>query len=695
LRSAVRAITLGLIVSVACAGVAAGAIEEQDLADLDIEDLLDIVVDVEVTTVSKKAQRASEAPAAVSVITQEDLRRSGVTTIPEALRMVPGLQVARVSGNRWAITARGFNRLFSEKPLVLIDGRSVQELLFAGVFWDVQDTLIEDIDRIEVIRGPGGSLWGSEAVNGVVNVVTKKSEDTQGLLVTGGGGNVERRFGSVRYGGEIGDDAHYRVYFKHFDRTELADRGGIEANDETQSFRGGFRLDWHLGPHDLLTLQGEGYGGESGATIQLPDTGSPPNYITRDEGGTEVFGGHVLGRWTHTFSERSDLLLQFYHDRTDRSDVFLEHRRNTWDVDFQHHFEWDMQPISILDSVGLVWGTRYRRTADDVTENDVVAFDPDFRKDDLFSGFAQGEFGLFEDHLRISGGIKLEHNSYTGFEWQPNARIAWLPHERHTIWASISRAVRTPSRLNHDISGIFGAIANPLSLPFDVLVRLKGNRDFAVEKLIAYELGYRVKPVDSLFFDLAAFYYDYDDLFTMELDDWAPGFPFFGFDLTFQNGMKGKSWGGEAIARWQILRYWRVEAGYSFIKLKLDARTLDDPMSVLFSLMFDQEFAEGQSPRHQAQFRSRLDLPWNFEFDASLYYVDDVSTVEGIAGSVKIPSYLRGDFQLGWRPTEKLEFSLALLNAFDDSHPEWTSEFGYLATRIPRSFYGKVTGRFF
>jgi iron complex outermembrane receptor protein len=619
---------------------------------------------------SKKEERWFESAAAVFVITQEDIRRSAVTSIPELLRMVPGLQVARVNGNHWVITARGFANIFAENLLVLIDGRSVYTPLFAGVYWDVQDVVLEDIERIEVIRGPGAALWGANAVNGVINIITESAKDTQGIYARGGGGNVEQGFTTARYGGKIGENVHYRGYFKYVNRDNFK-RQGIDpnANDDAEMFRGGWRLEWDVSERDLITFQGDIYSGDRGFTNDLI-FGGPPDFSPADfrTGEAEVGGGNVLTRWRHTFSERSDLALQFYFDRTELSQLIFDEDRNTWDIDFQHRFP------SVFGSE-VIWGLGYRHTADDTGDGPNIAFRPSSRSDDLYSGFAQAQIPFLNDALRLTLGTKVEHNDYTGWEVQPNGRIAWVPNERHTVWGAVSRAVRTPSRSNEDIQ--ISALIDPTDDPTDPtaprFIVVQGDNDVESEDLLAFELGYRVEPLDGLTFDLAAYYNRYRDLVTAEPTGLPPGPP-----GRLSNRMDGETYGFELAAHWRPTNWWHLRAGYTFLKVEFE---LDGSSRDIFS-----EAEEDDSPEHQVQLLSYMDLPYDLQLDAAFYYVDEVKGRD-------VSSYTRFDFRLGWEPRADLELFVVLQNAFDGKHAEWNTDSAIVATRIPRSIFAGVTFR--
>jgi iron complex outermembrane receptor protein len=405
-----------------------------DLTELSIEDLMKI----EITSVSKKAQKISDAAAAIFVITQEDIRRSGVTSIPEALRMAPGVEVARIDANKWAISARGFNSRFANKLLVLMDGRSVYSPLFSGVWWDVQDTMMEDIDRIEVIRGPGATLWGANAVNGVINIITKKAGDTLGGLVTAGGGTEEKGFGALRYGLKPAEDSDFRAYAKYFNRDRSVTSTGADAGDEWDAFRAGFRLDHETSARNNFTLQGDYYTGNAGTTYDVASITLP--YLNTFQKKSESAGGNIIGRWNHTFENDSEFSLQAYYDRSDRKDLFAAGVVDTADVDLQYRFKW-------FGGQEFVLGTGYRFTRDNIAnDNELRTADPASRSESLLSAFIQDDITLIDNRLHWVIGSKFEHNGYTGFEVQPNTRLIWTPSTTQSVWGAISRSVRTPSR---------------------------------------------------------------------------------------------------------------------------------------------------------------------------------------------------------------------------------------------------------
>ena len=645
------------------------------LADFDLESLLNM----EVTSVSKKQQKVSEAAAAVYVIGQEELRRSGATSIAEALRSVPGLEVARLDSHNWAVTSRGFNDTFANKLLVMMDGRSVYTPLFSGVYWDVQDTFMEDIERIEVIRGPGASLWGANAVNGVINIITKQAKDTQGGLVFGGGGTEERGFGGARYGGKISSNVFYRVYGKYTARDSSVVPNGLAANDAWDMIRSGFRIDWDASEKNLLTLQGDVYDGDLDQTITLFSSSAPHGSFTAPHN-INVSGGNVIGRWTHQIQDESDFTVQAYFDKTRRDYVLIDETRDTFDLDMHHRF-----PLG--DRQEIIWGTGYRVSADEIANSFDLSFDPADRTTHLFSGFLQDEIMLIEDELTLTLGTKIEHNDFTGFEFQPSGRMAWTPRPKHTVWASAARAVRTPARSEANGRLRVDTEDSPLADFFPGLSLISGvvNSDpnFKSEDLNAFEIGYRVQPHDRLTLDIASFYNLYDNLRSGDL-----GVPLFELNpppphLNFivGNDLSGETYGTELAANWQVTDWWRWSLSYTFLDMQIhtDPGILDTSQELL---------AEKGSPNHRFAFRSMIDLPRDFEFDAGIRH----------AGSMErnaVPSYLVMDVRLGWRPTSNLELSIAGQNLLDDRHLEYVPDAVRIQrTEVQHSVYAKATWRF-
>ncbi len=643
--------------------------DELDLTTLSLTELYN----VEITTVSKRGESLAKAKAAVHVITQEDIRRSGATSIPELLRLAPGMNVAQVNSNTWAISARGFNWVYAGKLLVLIDGRTVYNHIFSGVFWDEQDYVLEDIERIEVIRGPGAALWGANAENGVINIITKKAKDTQGGILSAGGGDEEQGFGTLRYGGQLNDNTYYRIYTKYFDRDSFKDTSDSDAHDEWDQFRSGFRLDSDLSEDHSLTLQGDIYNGESGIVRQIPVL-TPP-YLSVDAADIHMSGGNILARWESSFTYNSKTSFQLYYDRARREENNTSTERNTFDLEFQHNF-----PIG--DSHYIIWGLGYRFIKDDLNGDLFISFDPETRDSDLYSAFLQDDITLIEDRLYLTAGTKLEHNDYSGFEIQPSLRMSWLPLKGHTAWAAISKAVRTPNRLNHDATIPFSAFPNKDGST--ILLQIYGNDDVESHNLTAYELGYRFQPAERTSIDFTAFYNDHGSLITIEQGNTFYETnslqPYLVVPLYFDNEMKGESYGAELTATYQVTKRWKLTAWYTWLEMQLhQTGSSTDTTSAA---------AEGYSPKHQFHIRSNLDLPYHLELDTALYYVDSLPELD-------ISDYFRFDIRLGWRPASNLEVSIAGQNLLDDRHEEFLSERGGIgATEIERVVYGKVTWRF-
>ena len=633
-----------------------------DLTDMSLEALMNI----EVTSVSKKPQKQSEAAAAIFVITNDDLRRWGVTNVPEALRRVPGIDVARIDANKWAITSRGFNSRFANKLLVLIDGRSVYTPLFAGVYWDSQDVVLEDVERIEVIRGPGGTLWGANAVNGVINIITKNAADTQGNMVSVTAGNEVKGIGSVRHGGKLKNGADYRIYAKYNSYDEGYNRDG--AHDDWRSGQIGFRTDWVKTDRDDITLQGDYYRGTAGQLVNVP-AGSSPTTIVPTVNDTDTNGGNLLFRWSHKLENASNFALQLYYDHVGLDGEVLFEDRDTFDADFQHHFKW-------REKHDIVWGLHYRHTSDDTDNNATFSLDPSSRRVNLYSTFIQDEFSLREN-LRLTAGVKLEHNDFSGFEYQPNVRLAWTVDENQTWWGSVSRAVRTPSRGESDVT--LRLVPPPASDP-GIPVLATGNSDYDSEDLIAYELGYRLNYNNLWSVDVAAFYNDYDKLRTLDpaFDPGPPPAVLFPFD----NNMKGKTYGLELAGQWQVRKGWRLNASYSWLDMQLRLTNGSNAT--------DSKDAENASPVSKATIWSALDLGHSLQFDAALRYVGDV-TVTG----VNIDSYVEADLRLGWKAKPGLELSLIGQNLLDNRHAEYLPDFiNTQPTEVERSIYGRVTWSF-
>ena len=643
-----------------------------DYTEMSLEDLLNVTV----VSAAKKEQLISETNAAIFVITQETLKRSGATSIMDALRMVPGIQVARIDANKWAISARGFNDGFANKLLVLKDGRTLYSPLFSGVFWDIQDTVLEDIERIEVIRGPGATLWGANAVNGVINIITKKSRDTQGSLVTVGAGTEERGFGTVRHGGKVGSDTYYRLFAKYFNRDGGDYFTGGDAEDDWDSCRTGFRLDWR----EKVTLQGEIFSGAAGWEMVVPPMGAPSPSIKRAD--SENRGGHLLGRWEDTLSNGSEMEFQVYYDRVIHNFIYADTTVDMVDAELNHRFQLGTRQE-------IIWGLGYRYSNERLDiKSPMMRDNSNGSGHQLFSGFVQDEISLIDERLRLTIGSKLEHNDYSGFEIQPNIRLLWTPEKVYSVWGSISHAVRTPSHSENSIELDRKAIPPGTFLPNfpgPGVMRITGSSDFDSEKLTAFELGFRVRPIESLFMDFATFYNVYDDVKSTKRGtphvDTIVGRPFMVVPAIIINGLEGESYGLEVAVDWVISANWQLKAAYSYLMISLENKNET-------AQCVSEKVYEGSSPQNQLSLMSSMSLPGDLDLDIWARYVDRLVAKD-------IDSYITADIRLGWHVTDNMELSITGQNLLDSSHPEFIPQFlSTIPTEVERSVYGKITIHF-
>jgi iron complex outermembrane receptor protein len=625
---------------------------------------------IEVTTVSKEPVKLIRTPAAVYVLTQEDIRRSGVTSIPEALRLVPGVDVARIDSDKWAIGVRGFEARFSRGLLVLIDGRTVYTPLFHGVYWESKDVLLEDVERIEVIRGPGGTIWGPNAVNGIINIITKNSRDTHGTLATASGGSLDQGIGAVRYGGGNGTSFDYRIYGKAFTRGPMfhSDQGQF---DDWRMQQTGFRADWSLPGRDIFTLQGDIYSADAGQRVTVASYSSP--FSTRVQQNAELSGGNLLGHWRRVVDEGSDFQLQLYYDRTNRDEVNFEESRDTFDADFLDH-------LTLPGNQNFLWGAGVLLSSGNVTPTSpLVVFTPNHRTDKLYDAFAQDEVPLISNRLALTVGAKFLHNIYTGFEIQPSVRLLWTPGPRQTIWAAVTRAVRTPSRIDEDRQLTALRNVNPLTFRRSI-----GDGKFVSEDLLGYEAGYRSLFTPTFYLDIAAFYNSYDHLLSSEpgtpfTETSSPSSPPHLVDPFFvRNGLQGPTYGIEIAPKWDLTHWWSLKGSYSYLRMsiKTSAQSLDSSTSLMNN---------GSSPRHDLVVQSSFDLPKRFEFDPTVHYVSALPA-QGVS------AYVTADARVGWTPNRHLELSFVGQNLLQPHHAEFGGDPGGLVG-IKRSAYGKITWR--
>jgi iron complex outermembrane receptor protein len=631
------------------------------LKKLSLEDLFNI----EVTSVSKNKESLGGAAAAVAVVTNEDIRRSGATTIADTLRLLPGIHVARQTADSWAVSSRGFSSINSEKLLVLSDTRSIYTPLYSGVFWDVQDFLLQDIERIEVVRGPGAALWGSNAVNGVINITTKSARDTQGVYVETGAGSNELAAVGARYGGKTANGLYYRIFGRYFDRGDSFN-SKTATSDDSRLGHLGFRADWEA-KQDTVTFQGDLYRANIGKlTPSISITGRPGPAGNLEVGAD---GGNVLGHWRHSINQASDLQFRMYYDRTHRNDPSFVDNLDTIDLDFQHR-------VAVGARQEILWGSNYRFTDNRNAGKVIFALQPTRSRDSLVSGFVQDQISI-ADSFRITVGTKLEHNDFSGFELQPSARAAWEFSSGHTVWTAVSRAARVPTRLERDI-------AVDVSTQAGTLYRLLGNKDFDSEKLTAYELGYRGQILKALAIDVSAFHNRYHGLASLELGATFtdPSLGKLVGPLMNQNLTAGTAQGIETLLTSSLRPYWRVSASHSYLNLELHPAGVDRNHG--------QRLA-GSTPRHHFGFRSFLDLPHSFQFDAQFRHLTAIRTLPASA-KPQLPGYSEVDARLAWRGWEQLELSLVGQDLLHNHH----AEFGAPDARgeIRRSVYAKIAWGF-
>ena len=648
----------------------------EKLSELPLETLLNM----EVTSVSRKSQRLADAAAAVFVISQDDIRRSGATTIPDLLRMAPGVQVARIDANKWAVSIRGINGRFASKLQVLKDGRSIYTPLFSGVYWEALDTPLEDIERIEVIRGPGAAMWGANAVNGVINIITRHAGDTQGIMLSGGAGSTEKGFGTARFGTKLSDSSSLRLYGKYVDKGPGVTADGADAPDGWNLASGGFRMDAQLTSSDTFTLQGDYFNGRYTDQFSLYTMQNPGVPVMQTANSTSA-GGNLLARWQRTLSDTDNISLQAYFDHSERDFLIIGENRNTLDLDFQHRF-------SLGSRQDILWGLGYRYSYDRTRGSQTLSLTLPNQGLNLYSAFLQDEITLLPEKLVLILGARVEHNDYTGIEIQPNGRLIWTPSPHHSFWGSVSRAVRTPSRAERYLNYQYTtAPAMPPVLPLPLQVDIIGTNSFRSEELMAYELGYRAELSSAFSFDLSLFYNQYKRLRVRQNGTPVPEPPAYTnliLNYPLSNDSHGYSYGAELSATWQPYDWWRLQAAYHYLYLNV---TLDNGSDDLINSV---NTSDG-SPRNQFSLRSGFNLGKQVELDLWLRAVDAVRYID----TYRIPGYLTMDARIAWRPVRSLELALVGQNLLQRRHQEYAPEFiKTTASEVPRSVYGKVTWNF-
>lgn len=594
-------------------------------------------MDIEVISVTRsEGQDVFTSPAAIYVITQEDIRRSGLDSVPELFRLVPGIHVGKVGSNLWSISIRGlFPSRANNKALVMIDGRAIYSPSFGGVYWDVQDVPLEIIDRIEVVRGPGGMLWGANAVNGVINIITKKAEETQGGTLTLGGGTEHRASSSVIYGGKSGEKGFYRVYGKWdlYDDFNFAD--GSDARDPWHLGKGGYRFDW-LDGTDSFTLQGDAYHSHLGFR---------PISSSGEHTRTHVYGTNVLGKWQRRIDEETSMHLQFYYDMTSRLSGEVDEQRHTGDIEFVHSFV-------PFEGHKMTWGLGYNIYTDERRRTFYADWANHIMTKQTFSGFVQDSFDLAPDLLNFTFGTKLERNQFTGFEYQPSMRLAYTPNEKHMYWTAVSRSVRTPMLLEDDVILGGGAILSP-------------NKDLESEVVTSYELGYRYRPSHKFFLDLTMFTNFHDGLIAD-----TP-------QKIRKNVSDGLTHGVEVAANWQAAENWRLEGNYSFAHIQM--KNVENNLN--------GDFWEGTYPKNMAGLTSYMDISDKLEFNTAFYYTDHLPLRP-------VHSRARLDIGFTYKPRENFEISIWGQNLLEPQDLEMTATSGPDIVEAERAIFAKATWRF-
>ena len=650
---------------------------QNDLKQMSLEQLSQI----EVTTPTKEPEKAFRTPSAIYVITGEDIRRSGVSSIPEALRLAPGVEVARIDSNKWAVGIRGFGSRLSRSVLVLIDGRTVYTTLLAGTYWEVQDTMLEDIDRIEVIRGPGGTIWGPNAVDGVINIITKRAKETQGALVSAGGGNVDQGFLNARYGGSRGDRLQYRFYGKAFTRGPEYHEDGRNF-DDWRSIQGGFRADWERDPNNIFTLQGDLYDEQAGESVVATSYTAP--YSSVLDQNALLSGGNIMGRWKRDQGEGRGFELQMYYDRTNRHEPNFGELRDTYDADFTQHWR-------LLSRNAVTWGVGARFShGDDLEVVSGLTFQPAQRTDRLLTGFIQDEFTVVRDKLSLIVGTKLLNTNFTDFAPEPSARLLWTPDKTTTVWAAATHAVRTPSDAERDffLSGFVGL--GPGGIPF--FARFNANRNFRPEQMNGYELGIRKLIGSKTYIDIAGFFNHYHDLFSEDITggpflEENPAPPHLLLPAEFGNGLIGQTKGVEVAPEWRPTDNWRLRGSYSFLHMNLEKGPNSMDIGSAPGIM-------GSSPQHQFFAQSSLDLSKALQFDVDVRYE---SALPGQTNEAKqyVHAYSTADARLAWQVSREFELSFVGRNLLQPHHVEFgadPSADGNVAfVGIRRSAYIKLT----
>jgi iron complex outermembrane receptor protein len=675
LRCSARVFKLVTFVFLACClalPVSAASVDVDQTAGNPVKQLtLEQLGNVEVTTATRAPEQVWRTSAAIYVITQEDIQRSGATTIPDALRLAPGVEVAQADSHTWSVGIRGFGSNLTRNVLVLIDGRTVYSTLLAGTYWEVQNVMLDDVERIEVIRGPGGTIWGPNAVNGVINIITKSTKDTHGVKASAGGGNLEQGFLNARYGGSNSRGLDYRIYELGFDRGPEFHPDGNNF-DRWRAIQAGFRVDWAKDQRDNLTFQGDIYDEGAGTGVNVANYSQP---YSQNIYGTELLsGGNVLGRWKKTYAEGKDFQLQAFYDRTNRHQPNFTDLRDTYDVDFLDRFR-----LPAREQISWGLGARFSR-GDNPVVVPGLTFEPNERTDRLLTAFLQDDIALINKRLTLTAGTKFLRTNYTGWQLQPTGRLLWTPTEKQSLWAAFTHAVRTPSDAEENFSllGFTGSFADGLP----VFARFNPNPHFRSEELNGYEAGYRILLRKTVYFDVAGFYNHYGDLFSEDITgapflETSPGPAHILIPADFGNGLVGTTKGIEFAPEWRPVPYWRLRGSYSYLQMDIRKGTGSLDVGSAPSI-------EGSSPKHEVALQSGVDFAKVFSFDLTYRYVS-------VLPAFTVPSYSTADVRLDWQARSQFKLSIVGRNLLQPHHAEFGGVDPGPTVAIKRNVYGQIT----
>ena len=651
---------LGLTACAMAAGSQAAMLT--DPISLSLEELMNI----EVSSAAKRPQRLSDASTAIYAIGREEIRRSGATSLPELLRTVPGVQVSRIDGSRYAVSIRGFSSRYSGKLLVLQDGRTLYSPLFSGTYWEAQDVLLEDVERVEVIRGSGGTLWGANAVNGVINIITRHAKDTQGTSVEAKGGTLENGV-ALRQGSALGDLGHVRAYAKIDRHGALDTASGEDAHDAWKQQRVGLRADLTSGAADTFTVQGDVYETRAQQSALLMSETTLRTSFVPDT--AKLSGANVLARWQHEAGPQETWHVQAYVDHTELKDVVEQQSVDTLDLEWQHR-------LPLTTRQDLTWGLGLRGVKQALNGGFTASMVPNQSSHLLYSGFVQDEIRL-QDNLHVTLGSKVEHNAYTGLEVQPSARMQWRATPTDNFWAAASRSVHTPSMASTSAFAHVGS--QPVPGLGQAVMGVRGNPGLKSEVMISQEMGYRGQFGPNVNLDATAFYNTYDDLVSRETGQLTFA-PYPVIPLNFDNLMRGKTYGVELAANWRLSPDWRLHGSYSWLKMDLQAKAGGAGVVAFGSA--------DNSPTHMVQLHSLHTLRHNLELDVNLYINSRLKFAKA-EGELGVASYTRLDLRLGWRPSRNLEVNLIGRNLLQKRHAEFLAD-DVTASEVPRSLLAQI-----